>query len=525
MPMTEGFFASLGMLWHKPSRCWRSRITPALCHRFVNECPLPIEASDEVLEAARSFSEAIEAGFSVESGEVPPQPKHRKTDGWNHQLRALKFSSLFEASMLALRMGEGKSWCGVNLAVTTKSNVVLVLCPLAVCGVWRREFAKHSAVDYTVLVVDRGSMKDKAEKIRRAVAMAGLHNQPVAIVINYDSCWRAQVGEAILETDWHLVICDESHRIKSPTSNVSKFCAKLTHSSRRRLALTGTPMPNNPGDLFGQFRFLDPSLFGRSWTRFKLEFALMNPHIPQKVDRWINEDELQRRFRMIAFRVADEVLDLPPINHVDIACTLGRKGADAYRQMKRDMIAEIEDGSLTASNGMVKFLRLQQMTGGAMLDQVSGEVKTIDTAKRDALAGLLEDVSEPFVVFCRFRHDLEQVRAVAAKLGRSYGEISGTQRDLTEHSMMPDGIDVMGVQIQSGGTGIDLTRARLAAYYSVGLTPGDFDQSVARLHRPGQEHPVVMYHLICEGTIDEHIYRALQTKRDLIETVMEALRR
>ena len=83
---------------------------------------------------------------------------------------------------------------------------------------------------------------------------------------------------------------------------------------------------------------------------------------------------------------------------------------------------------------------------------------------------------------------------------------------------------VLGVQIQSGGVGIDLTQARYAVFHSIGFSLGDFDQAVARLHRPGQTRHVHIYHLVCPDTIDVAIAKAIEAKRDIVESVLEELK-
>jgi len=147
----------------------------------------------------------------------------------------------------------------------------------------------------------------------------------------------------------------------------------------------------------------------------------------------------------------------------------------------------------------------------------------VGTEKRSLLADTIEDVpsSEKVVVFCRFTHDLDSVRHVAHAQGRTYGELSGRRRDgLTEDATMNPEVDVIGVQIQSGGVGIDLTAARYCVFYSVGFSLGDYDQALRRVHRPGQERPVTYYHLTCEDTIDELVYDALEKRKDLVEYVL-----
>jgi len=148
----------------------------------------------------------------------------------------------------------------------------------------------------------------------------------------------------------------------------------------------------------------------------------------------------------------------------------------------------------------------------------------VDNAKEEALEELLDDLrGEPVVVFCRFQHDLDIVHEVCKRLGLSSGELSG-RRDEWEAFQFEKKFDVLAVQIQTGGVGINLTRAAYAVYYSIGFSLGDYSQSLARIHRPGQTRPVTYYHLVARGTVDEHVYNALSSRQELIEAVLARLR-
>ena len=82
---------------------------------------------------------------------------------------------------------------------------------------------------------------------------------------------------------------------------------------------------------------------------------------------------------------------------------------------------------------------------------------------------------------------------------------------------------VLAVQIQSGGTGIDLTRARYCVYLSAGYSLGDYEQSLARVHRPGQSRSVHYYHLVAQGTVDEKVYEALRNRKQVVESVLSGI--
>jgi len=123
----------------------------------------------------------------------------------------------------------------------------------------------------------------------------------------------------------------------------------------------------------------------------------------------------------------------------------------------------------------------------------------------------------------KFIKDLDSVEALARDLKISYGEVSGRRKDL-DRGRMPAGIDLMGVQVQSGGIGIDLTRASDAFWYSTGFSLGDYEQACARLHRPGQKRVVRHYHLICKNTVDETVHRAIASKANIVSKILEKLK-
>jgi SNF2 family DNA or RNA helicase len=196
-----------------------------------------------------------------------------------------------------------------------------------------------------------------------------------------------------------------------------------------------------------------------------------------------------------------------------------------YRTLEAEMTAEIEAGTVTAANALTKLLRLAQATGGYCRVDGTAGVTVIDgvPSKRLALQDRLEDLpeTEPVAVFCRFRSDLDDVQAAARELGREYAEVSGERKDLER--WQAGEATILGVQMQSGGVGIDLSRAAYAVYYSLGYSLGDYEQSLARLRRPGQTRCVRYYHLVCQGTVDEQVYAALRERRSVVEAVLQKL--
>ncbi len=445
---------------------------------------------------AWGMAEVVKMGNHYRTTPLLVQPEERTLDSWDHQCRAYNFAYCRDSVMLAMDMGTGKSKVVVDLVVNKGHMKTLIICPKSVLGVWRREFAQFAASSINVHICDgKATSPKKAEAAAAAMDASESREMPIVVVVNYETAWRPKFKKLVLSHEWDCVVLDESHKIKAPTTTVSKFAAKLSYKAKHRLCLTGTPMSHSPLDLFGQYRFLDPGVFGTLYRLFFNYYAIPHHLFPTQVIDWKNEQELQDNFALLAFRVeADDVLDLPPTIHQDLTCELEPKAMKAYLEMERELITDLGDGEVTtAANALVRLLRLQQITSGYLPpDGEDKAVVVLDESKKRMLAELVDGLPErePVVVFCRFTEDLKRVEEVSIKLGRFYGELSGSRKDLTEHGTMPKDIDILGVQIQAGGLGIDLTRAAYCVYYSVGFSLGDYLQSLARTHRPGQGRTV-----------------------------------
>lgn len=438
---------------------------------------------------------------------------------WRHQQAGFDFAVDKPASLLAMAMGTGKSLTTLALIERWDAQRVLIVCPKSVIAAWPEQFRRHVDTPWTICPLTKGTVAEKA-----ALAENVLKTAPrVCLIVNYESAREPALAQLLSKTPWDVVVGDELHRIKDARSLTSKTMRAIGKRATRRLGLTGTPMPHSPLDVFGQFRFLDERVYGSSWLSFRNTYAITNPMIPQMVVRYKHLDDLQERFATLAFRVESDVLDLPEATHVTRSFDLSPSARRVYRDLEKDFVTTLElhaadPKTVTASNVLVKLLRLQTVTGGHLKDD-DGTEHTVDAGKREQLADLLGDLEEPVVVFCRFRRDLDTVRAL---VGAEYRELSGRANDLAAWQA-GDGA-VLGVQIQSGGVGIDLTRARVCVYWSKDFSLGAYDQSLARVHRPGQTRPVLYVHLIASGTIDEKIEKALSDRRDLVSSLLDAIR-
>lgn len=456
-------------------------------------------------------------------------------DLWPAQREAVDFCLQRPAAMLDMEMGTGKTRTAIEV-IRARGDVrrVLVVCPKAVVPVWGREIGKYSPCGGFEVTERHPSdtVAKTAGKFEAVLSAAG--GSVRVMVVNYDSVWRRPLGDVLYGAAKDglidMVVLDESHRAKAAGSKVSKYLAMLGKAVPYRLCLSGTPMANSPLDVYGQYRFLDRSIFGTNHKAFLDRYAIMGGPERRFIVGLQNQQELMDRFRSIAYTCRMEDIrdriklpdSLPP---VQVPVHLPPKDMRTMRGLARDFMAECGDGVVVAGNVLVRMLRMQQVCSGfcEVEDGPLGgsHVEETNTAKRDAMASIVEDLDprSRLVVFCVFRHDLDAVREVADAAGRPYFELSGREHRVDEWRTSEGGI--VAVQIQAGAEGVDMTCASHAIYYSLPHSLALYDQSRARLYRPGQARPVSFMHLVAEGTVDEAMYGSLMRKRDVIDSIRD----
>jgi SNF2 family DNA or RNA helicase len=429
-------------------------------------------------------------------------------------------------------MGVGKTRCAIEFARGEDSRLTLVIAPVSVLPAWEMQLGRYDS-EVSVILHRKGSVARRCEAIDlhlRACLAAG---RRAFILCNYEMSVSPFFRTLVLSRRWPLVILDESHRIKSPRGVTAKLWAQVRARAERVLAMTGTPMPHSPLDIFAQLRAVAPEVLGRNYVMFRSRFAIMGGFEGKEVVGFKNLELLRERMATCTYQIPRSVLSLDKPTDIEIPVELSETEWRAYRSMERALVVKIESGEVTAKNALTKLLRLQQITSGHLpLDDGHGEVRveTIGDAKRKALSDLLDSFApdEPVVVFCRFRADLDAVHAAASENGLDSHELSGSRNELAQ--WQGGSGTVLAVQVQSGSVGIDLTRACIGVFYSTSWSLGEYDQARCRIDRPPQNRPVLFYHLIAQaadglaiGTIDRQVQDALNSRREVVEAVMQAL--
>ena len=451
---------------------------------------------------------------------------------YEHQRRAAAFAldrlSRGGGAALLMEMGTGKTLTSIGIVgqlwKERRIARLLIVAPLSILGVWRDEFDKFAGYEYCLSVL-KGTAARKADTIRH---MAGKSLQ--VLVINYESAWRMEKELAEWRPD--MIVCDEGHKIKTHNIAASKAMHRLAAKAKYRLLLTGTVITNKPIDVFSQYKFCDPAIYGNSFYQFRNRYFDMvgfGGYTP--VMKRSMEGEFTERLHSIAFRATKaECLDLPEFTDIVQRIDLEPQAMRIYRQLVRDSYAELAEGSVTVTNVLSQLLRLSQLTGGYVGNDDAGGITQVSTAKLDALSDLVDGAvadGRKIVVIARFVPEIHAIGKMLEKKKIRYAQISGEIRDRDEQIAAfqndPD-LPVFIGQIATAGLGITLTAASLMVFYSLDYSMSNYEQTRARIHRVGQKNECTYIHLVARGTVDEKVLKALHDKANLAKSLVDDYR-
>lgn len=410
---------------------------------------------------------------------------------------------------------------------------VLIVAPTSVCPVWPKDITDYA--DFRCKVGVLTGTKEQRLKELEAVKRYPAKGLKVA-VINYESTWREGLFEALMEWRPDLIIADESQRIKTHDAQQSKAMHQLGDIAKYKLILSGTPVQNNAIDIYSQYRFLDPTIFGTNYYAFRGRYAIMGGFNRKQIVGYRDLDNLIKKEYSIAYRVTkEEALDLPEQTFITRNIPLEGKHRSLYQKIKRDSFAELENGEvITANTVLTKLLRLQQFTGGFIQPDDGAGPEFVYDGKLHALEDIIDDYvsgeGKKLVIFCRFRPEVDLITKIVQKkkigMQAIYGDVKIDDRGaIVEDFQNNPNTMIFLAQIDTAGLGITLTAADTCVYYSANFNYAAYSQSLARIHRIGQRNTCTYIHLVVEHTIDSDIYKALERKENLANTVVDDWKR
>lgn len=533
-----------GLRWNRTTRCMVGPVSLNLLDGLARYYKLPADMETKRQRLGKTRRE-IDAERLVEDP-APLLPYPVKANLYKHQIRGANMALRAFGALDAKTPGGGfgelfEMGCGKTLTTIAvagalynlgKIDRVLVVAPTSVCSVWPHDLNQFATFPWEARVL----LGDKKKRLK---ALNELENWPFKAlriaVINYESTHREGIFEALAAYKPDLIVCDESQRIKNPSAAQSKALHKLGDAAPFRMILSGTPVQNNAVDLYSQYRFLDPAVYGANFYAFKNRYCIMGGYGQHQIVGYRNMDELVEKEHSVAYRVTkEECLDLPQQTFINRYVQFTDAEQAIYEQLRKSSFLELETGeNVTATTILTMYLRLMQLTGGFLTADESTRPKQVNTAKLDALADIVDDyvvdAGKKLVIFARFRAEIAAIenllRLRKIQYGSIYGDVPMEERGkiVEDFQTNPD-TKVFVAQIQTAGLGITLHAASTAVFYSYDYNYANYAQALARIHRIGQRFPVTYIHLVVDGSIDEKILAALENKEDMAKTVVDSWR-
>lgn len=543
---------NMGMVWDKPAQMLKRKANL----EFLTSLSAMIKLPDNIEKERVRLKSIEEALFTERAKErsVPyiKPPINPQFAPYQHQIKAynmalIHFGILQPTKKSVTKMSDSfgggfgflfEMGCGKTLtAIMTVGTLyirglvkrLLIVAPTSVCSVWVNEFQQYGNFRSITKVL-------LGTKQQRLKALNDLETVPLSClkvaVINYESVWRDGIQEALSKFAPDMIICDESQRIKTHDAKQSRALHELGDRTRYKLILSGTPVQNNAMDLFSQYRFMEPDIFGTNFYVFRNRYAIMGGYNNKQVIGYKDMDELVRKEYSAAYRVTkEEALDLPEQIFTERIIELSPKERVMYESIKRAGFAELaNDKKISAATALVKLLRLQQFTGGFILPDENSKPELISKGKLNALEEIVDDycleTGKKLVVFARFRAEIELIAEMLRKkklqFGLIYGDVKLEARgEIVRDFQTNKNTMVFLAQIDTAGLGITLTAADTCVFYSVNFNLATYLQALARIHRIGQRNACTYIHLTAKDTIDSKVLAALAKKEDIAKTIVD----
>lgn len=389
-----------------------------------------------------------------------------------------------------------------------KRQPSMVVVPRSLMFNWHSECEKFApelkVLDYTGL--DRAALRPEFE------------NNDV-ILTTYGTVRRDITS--LKEVSFEYVVLDEAQTIKNPSSQIARASRLL--NARHRLALSGTPIENNAGDLWSIFEFLNPGMLGRS-TAFRSHVADPDSKETREVvARGLRPFILRRTKKEVAAELPDRLEET-------IYCDMDDEQRRLYDELRlhyRDsLLGLVQDKGLARSKMHVleALLRLRQAAcHPALLDR--GEMSDPYAKLEFLIPHLRELVAENHksLVFSQFTSMLSIVRQHLDEAGIDYEYLDGQTRDRKAHVerfQEDDSCRIFLISLKAGGLGLNLTAAEYVFLLDPWWNPAVEAQAIDRAHRVGQTKTVFAYRMICRDTVEEKILELQRQKRELADAIL-----
>ena len=442
------------------------------------------------------------------------RPYQEKGLGWLRFMRRLGLGAC-----LADDMGLGKTLQVIALLASQERGgglgPVLLVVPASLLGNWLAEFQRFAP---QLRVFAAHASRTSREELEAALAHPAEVLGGCDVVITTYGLLPRSPG--LRQHAWQAVILDEAQAIK----NAGTAQAKAVKQTRApwRLALTGTPVENRPGDLWSLFDFLNPGLLGGAAA-----FAVTLKRLGESSRGYAPLRRLIQPYILRRMKTDKSIIaDLPDKTELTTACVLSRKQAILYGKLVEQLKFDLKDPLLEpmARRGLVLgyLLKFKQVCNHSSHWSGDGIYAPADSGKFQRLAELCQDIAERqerVLIFTQFREIIDPLHAFLTSIFRRPGLIlhGGTavkqRQKLVEQFQAPGGPPFFLLSVKAGGTGLTLTAASHVIHFDRWWNPAVENQATDRAYRIGQKRNVLVHKLVTMGTLEERIDEMIAEKQ------------
>lgn len=428
---------------------------------------------------------------------------------------------------------------------TNKSiDSMMVIAPKGCYGNWAyKEIPQHipNKLDYQLHIWDASFSKKKREQLKHNIKNCD-KNRLQIFVVNIESLASSSAAEEASKlflkvNKKTLGVVDESTCIKNPQAKRTRKLLQLSDKFSVKRIATGSPINNSPFDVFSQCQFLEKGCLGFSkFGIFKRHYAtfrplrLANGQMVEIPEQYINLDDLSQRLKPLSYRIQKkDCMDLPPKIYHTRYVELSPEQKQLYSQLKEERFAEFQGQEMTTDMVLTLTLRLHQIICGHFKAD-DGQVYRIKNNPRiNSLMELIPELTGKTIIFANYRDNIKEIaQHIGAKYEEDsyvtyYGDTSteNRRRAIEQFEDLESPVRFFIGNTQTAGRGITLVAAQNVVYYSNSYSLEDRQQSEDRAHRAGQTKSVNYIDLCVKKSIDEKIIRALLTKRDISQEILQ----
>lgn len=457
-----------------------------------------------------------------------------KTKPYQYQIEGVKYGIDKRHWHLGDEQGLGKTKQIIDLARYLKEIQGVEHC-LVICGVaslrwnWRDEIETHSDETYKLLGFRYRKRSNKLYDGGTKAKLEDLEEVPEEFfwIINIEA-FREEAIVKLLKK-YHengtigAIFIDEVHKVKNPLSAQGKGFIKVMNTKNKndyRVTMSGTPLVNQPMDLFIIFKSLGYE--ENSYTAFKNHYCIFGGYMDREIVGYRNLQELKTRLKNIQLRrLKEDVLELPQKFPQTVYVDMYKEQEPLYKEVLAGLQDKI-DLIMLSPNPLAQFTRLRQVVGTPQL--VSSTVQK--SAKLDKLVELVDEIAsrgEQCLIFSNWA-EVVQIIVDILKPYNAMGYLAKNKnlKD-TENSFKADKNKVALVgTIKLMGTGLTFNNSNNVIFFDSPWTGADKQQCIDRCHRIGQTNNLNIYSLVCANSIDEKVEMIVRRKELLSQGIVDS---